>query len=132
MGHGSAVPQQEVVIGGMQLEPEWVHRNLPAISSPRNLSVISGHGDSMSPTFNDGDLLLVDRGITERPKSDVIYIFAWGDDLYIKRIQRHGPDGPLLIISDNPLYRPITVDNGQRDELRILGRVVWAWNGRKL
>lgn len=132
MGHGATQPDYEAVIDGISLTPSWVNRALPAITSPSNLAVISGHGDSMAPTFSDGDLLLVDRGVTGRPKSDVIYVFSWGEDLYIKRIQRQGPDGPLRIVSDNPLFQALTVENGRRDEIKILGRVVWAWNGRKL
>lgn len=130
MGPGTHLPQQETVIGGMQLAEQWVARNLPGISSMGNLAVISAIGDSMLPTFNDGDILIVDRGIFDL-KRDSVYVIARGDELFIKRVQRRF-DGGVTIKSDNPLHGEEVVKDPDAAGLRILGRVVWAWNGRKL
>lgn len=130
MGIGASIPEHDTVVDTMRLTQTWVQRNLPAVSSPQNLAVISAYGDSMQPAFNDGDILLVDRGVTDF-KLDAVYVIAWRGELYIKRIQRRGPD-QLAIISDNKVYEPIAVSNGERGELKVLGRVLWAWNGKRL
>lgn len=36
------------------------------------------------------------------------------------------------MISDNKVYDPIDIVDGLRDEFRVLGRVILAWNARKL
>jgi phage repressor protein C with HTH and peptisase S24 domain len=131
MGIGAPQPDQETIVDNIRLTKRWADQNLGAISSPKNLAVLSAYGDSMSPTFSDGDLLLVDRGVTSI-KLDAVYVLALNKELYIKRIQRRITDGAVIIKSDNPLYDPVTVENGERQGLQVLGRVVWAWNGKKL
>ena len=85
----------------------------------------------MAPTFADGDVLLVDRGVHDI-RLDADYVLALNNELYVKRIQRRITDGAVIIKSDNPLYDPVVVENGERAQLRVLGRVVWAWNRRRL
>lgn len=131
MGLGRHQPDQDTVIDYIRLTRQWVRSHLPAISSASSLAVLSAYGDSMSPTFTDGDILLVDRGVQDI-KIDAVYVLSLNDELYVKRIQRRITDGAIIIKSDNPLYDPVVVDNGERERLAVLGRVVWAWNGRKL
>ena len=131
MGLGVPRPETDTVVDHMRLTQQWVKTHLPSISSPDNLAVLSAYGDSMSPTFADGDILMVDRGITEI-RLDAVYVLSLRGELYIKRIQRRITDGAVIIKSDNPLYDPVVVENGERDGLEVLGRVVWAWNGRKM
>lgn len=131
MGLGRPMPETESVVDVLKLTKSWVNENLRSITSPRNLAALSAYGDSMSPTFADGDILLVDRGVTSI-QLDAVYVLQLNDELFIKRIQRRITDGAVIIMSDNPLYQPVTVENGERANLRVLGRIVWAWNGRKL
>lgn len=130
MGPGMPQPEHETVIGGMQLSERWVSRHLPAVSNLSNLAVISAIGDSMSPTFSDGDILLVDRGVFEL-KTDAVYVLAKNDELFIKRVHRR-LGGGVVIRSDNPLHGEEQIDDPERVNLQVLGRVVWAWNGRRL
>jgi phage repressor protein C with HTH and peptisase S24 domain len=130
MGPGHALVEHETVIGGMQLSESWVGRNLSGVSSVGNLSVISAIGESMTPTFNDGDILLVDRGVFEL-KMDAVYVLAKNDELFIKRVHRK-LGGGVVIKSDNPLHGEEHIENPEAVGLRILGRVVWAWNGKRL
>lgn len=129
MGMGRAQPENETVIGNLQLSEQWVRRNLN-VTSPTNLAMISAYGDSMSPTFSDGDVLFIDRGVNTI-SLDAVYVFSLNNELFIKRVQRK-MDGTVVIKSDNPLYDPHVVKNDDRDSLQILGRVLWAWNGKKL
>lgn len=131
MGMGRALPEYDTVIDHMRLSQDWVRHNLPTITSPANLAVLSAYGDSMAPTFADGDILLVDRGINE-VKIDAVYVLALNDELFIKRVQRRITDGAIIIRSDNPLYEPVTISPQEKDSLCVRGRVLWAWNGRKM
>jgi phage repressor protein C with HTH and peptisase S24 domain len=114
----------------MQLSERWVKRNLPGISGRENLAVISAAGDSMAPTFADGDILLVDKGVFDL-KLDAVYVLAREDELFVKRVQRR-LGGGLIIKSDNPLHGSEEIADAKSMGLRIIGRVVWSWNGRRL
>lgn len=128
MGAGRVVPEYETVVGTIDVNQNWVRSRLPHITSPANLKMIAGYGDSMEGTYNDGDLLFVDTGVCE-VKIDAVYVFAVNDELYVKRLQRK-PDGSVTVISDNKKYEPYTIS--EREQMRVIGRVVWAWNGKKL
>ncbi|WP_409500215.1 XRE family transcriptional regulator [Mannheimia glucosida] len=79
-------------------------------TSANGLSIINIDGDSMKPTLNSGDLLVVNTNI-KFFSGDGVYVFSYGDMLYVKRLQLAGDS--LLVISDNPLYKTweITRDN---------------------
>lgn len=128
MGHGYPVPEHDTVIDNIRLSEDWCRKNL-AVSNLKNLAALSAYGDSMRPTFDDGDILLVDTGVNEL-KIDAVYVLQFRDELYVKRVQRR-PDGHIVVKSDNTLYDPFVIDPSQ-NHLAVLGRVVWAWNGKKL
>ncbi|MFF7861431.1 XRE family transcriptional regulator [Pseudomonas monteilii] len=131
MGHGKAAPYMHIeVIRDMTVHLDWLRMQGLTFSKIDNLAIISGNGDSMTGTFADGDALLVDRGITE-VKTDAIYVFTLDGDLYIKRLQRL-IGGQLRMISDNPIYPPITIDLSMIDRMHIQARVLLAWNSKKL
>jgi phage repressor protein C with HTH and peptisase S24 domain len=41
-------------------------------------------------------------------------------------------DGTLTLISDNPLYPPKNIDRADLPQTAIIGRVVYAFNGRNI
>lgn len=128
MGGGRVQPEFETIVGKLELNQHFVRSRLPNASSPTNLRVITGYGDSMEGTYADGDPLFVDVGVTE-VNVDAVYVFSLGTDLYVKRLQRR-PDGTLNVISDNPKYPPYTIT--EREQVRVVGRVVGGFNFRKL
>lgn len=131
MGPGKAAPNMHIeVIRDMTVHLDWLRMQGLTFSKIDNLAIISGDGDSMSGTFTDGDALLVDRGITE-VRTDAIYVFTLDGDLYIKRLQRI-TGGQLRMISDNPIYPPIIIDESMIDRMHIQARVLLAWNAKKL
>ena len=130
MGGGASAPDHDVIVGGLHLQEAWVRQNLGAVSSLSNLALLPAYGDSMTPTFSDGDLLLVDRGVNDI-RLDAVYALGLNGELFIKRLQRR-PDGAILMISDNKSYEAYRIENGERDQFAVLGRVVWAWVGKKL
>lgn len=143
---GFAVPQLDVA-GGMALVGRettdhldivrQVQVNLPQLrreisfSAPSNLRIITGYGDSMEPTFRDGDPLLIDTGVSDI-LIDGVYVLERDRELFIKRVQRHPIDKTLIVSSDNRIYQPYVVSDAERSSFKILGRVLLAWNGRKL
>jgi phage repressor protein C with HTH and peptisase S24 domain len=131
MGRGRAQPDHDLVVDYMRITRSWLRAQLPTVSSPDQLAVLSAHGDSMRPTFDDGDLLLVDRGVQE-VRVDAVYVLSLRGELFVKRVQRRITDGAWIVRSDNPLYDPIVVPDGDTPPLTVLGRVIWAWNGRRL
>lgn len=128
-GSGCYAPEHEMVIQEITVGEVWLRRNL-VFSAPANLSIITGVGDSMKPAFQDGDLLLVDRGVSEI-RVDAVYVLYLHGKIYVKRLQSR-PDGALLMISDNKAYEPFIIQQHDRDELEVRGRVLAAWNMNKL
>ena len=129
MGEGIEQPDTETIVDHMRLSTRWLRDNI-SFSAPANLAVITGYGDSMTPTFSDGDILLVDRGV-DKLNIDAIYVLEFKKELFIKRIQRK-PDGTFIMRSDNQFYEPYHFNVQDLNELNVLGRVLFAWNGRKL
>lgn len=128
MGAGNDELHEDVMLGMLTLSPSWVERHVrPSANSA--LRFIHAYGESMAPTFNDGDVLLVDTNI-RTPSVDGVYVLRANDRLYIKRV-RQRMDGCYEVSSDNPTVKTVDVLNGSH-ELGVAGRVVWAWNGRKL
>lgn len=129
MGPGIDSIHEEVIVGRLTLSPQWVTKSIPNMSQSQNLRFIHGYGDSMQPTFSDGDVLLVDTGATD-VRADGIYVIEANDRLYIKRV-RQRMDGSFEISSDNATVKTVDVLDGSQ-AVRVLGRVVWVWNGKKI
>ena len=129
MGPGHDLPEEDQVVQQIRLAENWVRMRLPQLSSPQNLKVISAYGDSMKPTFTDGDLLLIDTGI-RAVDIDGVFVLQSNGRLYIKRVSQK-LNGTFVVSSDNPLAGTPEELAGHH-EINVLGRVVWAWNGRTL
>lgn len=89
-------------------------------SSPNDLFVARGDGDSMMPTILDQDIVIIDRGQSTMRHQDRIWAVVYGGFGMIKRL-RALPSGVLQINSDNPAVTPIEAVDG---EAFIVGRVV--------
>ena len=129
MGSGSEALHEDVMIGALSLSDNWLSK-IVRPSLPGALRFIHGFGDSMSPTFEDGDVLLVDTGVRDPQSIDGVYVLSANNRLYIKRV-RCRMDGAMEVSSDNITVKTVDVLNGG-NSLDVLGRVVWCWNGRKL
>ncbi|MDD2059012.1 peptidase [Pseudomonas sp. GD03860] len=130
MGTGNTAPSHIEVIRDLTVHQDWLRGQGIHYSSLTNLAIISGQGDSMAGTFNDGDALLVDRGVDE-VRTDAVYVFSLDGDLFVKRLQRL-TGGGLRMISDNPLYPPLMIEGAALEKLHIQARVLLVWNARRL
>jgi len=123
-GAGASV-DAEAVEGEVAFDPKWL-RDLGA--DPRALSIIRVEGDSMAPTLDDGDDILVDGGDAAARLRDGIYVLRMDDVLMVKRVARAPGQGRISVISDNPHYR--SWDDLPMASVQLVGRVVWT--GRRV
>ena len=123
-GAGASI-DGEPVEGEVAFDPKWL-RDLGA--DPRALSIIRVEGDSMAPTLNDGDDILVDGGDAAARLRDGIYVLRMDDVLMVKRIARAPGPGRISVISDNVQYR--SWDDLPMAAVQLVGRVVWT--GRRV
>lgn len=90
------------------------------------LAAIRIKGDSMAPTIQDDDTVVIDRTKTNLDY-DGLFVIRSGDNLMIKRISRGSRRKTVMIVSDNALYPPV---ESERTELDVVGKVIWY--GRKV
>lgn len=128
MGDG-ATQAYEYVIDVLKINKNWADRMLKPYTGQNNLAFIHAIGDSMFPTFNDGDILMVDVG-DKLVVDGKVYVLQTHGRLFIKRI-RQRLDGIFEVSSDNPSVKTVDILNGEH-EVEVKGRVLWAWNGRKV
>lgn len=129
MGTGIEQGHEDVIIGVLPLSELWMRRTLQP-TSVKHVRFIHAHGDSMSPTFEDGDIVLVDTGMRDARSIDGIYVIKANERLYIKRV-RQRIDGIVEISSDNPTVKTVDELDGERP-LSVLGKVIYRWLGKKL
>ncbi len=127
MGPGNDLITEDVILGNVPISRKWLHLNLPR-SRPEALQVVHAYGDSMLGTLNSGDFAIVD---TDCKVADIdgVYVLQANGQLFIKRVTRR-MDGAHVVTSDNPNVRTVDVLDGSQP-VRICGRVVYGWNGRR-
>ena len=92
------------------------------VSHPQNLKVFKASGDSMTPTIEDSDMLLIDTGRTDYNNGG-IFLLTINNDWFIKRLRKR-LTGELDIISDNTNYPVETFKPDTDIEVFIKGRVI--------
>jgi phage repressor protein C with HTH and peptisase S24 domain len=121
-----AVVSEETARPYFGFDERWLRALTP--SPAEKLSIIRVEGDSMAPTLNPGDDILVDLGDCDERLRDGIYVIRSDDALVVKRIALHPVGRRVTVQSDNPAYPDWPdCDTG---EIHCIGRVIWA--GRKL
>ena len=96
-------------------------------TSEDKLAVIEARGDSMLPTINDGDHMLVDLTQT-RVSGDGIFIFKIDTGTVVKRVWIDPHRALAHFTSDNPhatQMQPVKLK-----DLKVMGRVIWI--GRRV
>ncbi|MEZ5656143.1 MAG: S24 family peptidase [Sphingobium sp.] len=121
-GYGSALTE-EFESNALGFDRRWLKR---LGLQPENLSIIDVKGESMSPTLNNGDTIMVDSGDAYGRLRDGIYVLRLEDSLMVKRVSLSPRSGKkiLTISSDNAHY-PSWKDIDS-SLVSIAGRVVWS------
>ncbi len=127
MGPGNELMPDDVILGDVPVSRQWLSRHLPR-SRPEALRMVHAYGDSMGETLASGDFAIVD---TDAKVADIdgVYVLQANGQLFIKRVTRR-MDGAHVVSSDNPSVRTVDVLDGSQP-VRICGRVVYGWNGRR-
>ena len=97
-------------------------------SQPGDLSIVRVEGDSMAPTLNAGDDILVDLGDSSERLRDGIYVLRIDDAVVVKRLALNPTGRRVTVQSDNPAY-PDWPDCNLGD-IKPIGRVIWS--GRRI
>lgn len=117
--------EDDAFVEQIQVSRPWFQENISKIRE-QGYELITASGDSMEPTFRNGDLIVVDRQDRDLKRDGVFCVLVDGD-LYVKRVQRI--PGAVLFISDNSLYRPFEIPIKEVEfRLQVLGRVVNSMN----
>jgi phage repressor protein C with HTH and peptisase S24 domain len=120
-----ALDQDEGPAGAFAFDPRW----LRALGGrPDMLSIIRVDGESMAPTLNDGDDIMVDRADGAGRLRDGIYVLRMDDVLMVKRLALTPRRARVSIRSDNPLYP--AWEDVDLASVALVGRVIWA--GRRI
>jgi hypothetical protein len=123
-----------IAIDRMLAFPAWMlHRLAPPGA---RLAFMRAQGDSMSPLFGDGALLLVNENDRRPPTaaSDArapgdVFVFRQEERLRVKRLRRKADGAGLVVMSENRAYAPEFLRGVELKRISVLGRVVW-WDDR--
>ena len=124
---GGAMNGDAAIIDHLAFRKSWLKR---MDVSPNSAVLARASGDSMSPTIQDGDMLLIDRQhqsppARQRGPKDTrpAPIFALLDDgeARVKRVEKT-PSDHWAILSDNPAFAP---EFRPLDAVQFIGKVVW-------
>jgi len=96
--------------------------------NPDHLELYEASGDSMAPSLENGDVLLVDTS-AENPRSNEVWVIWQGPPLGV-RVKRllYRENGDIIIRSDNPdkgQYPDEIVTGHNGDQVKTVGKVVW-------
>lgn len=130
-GNGSVGEQAVVTLRrgasyvGQKVISEWVfppsYLRHELRLQPGEIMVLEVVGDSMSPTLESGDRVIIDTAHS-LPTPDGIYVIDEGDGPMVKRLQlvRRANPPEVRVISDNKNHETYTL---RAEDVRIIGRV---------
>jgi phage repressor protein C with HTH and peptisase S24 domain len=121
-----AVVTEELGKPYFAFDERWLKGLTP--SQPSKLSIVRVEGDSMAPTLNAGDDILVDLGDAADRLRDGIYVLRIDDAVVVKRLALNPTARRVTVQSDNPAY-PDWPDCSLAD-IKVIGRVIWS--GRRI
>lgn len=91
-------------------------------SSKKSYSMINATGNSMAPTIDSGDKLIVEHWKGSQIQDNNIYVFCFNNEFFVKRLSKNLDE--IIIKSDNPEYRVRTINGSTGDDLILIGKIV--------
>ena len=85
-------------------------------------SMINASGNSMSPTIDNGDKLIVEHWSGDQIQDNKIYVFCYNSEFFVKRLSKNLDE--IIIKSDNPEYRVRTINGDAALNLILVGKIV--------
>lgn len=93
-------------------------------SKSKLYSMINATGNSMSPTIENGDKLIVEHWNGDQIQDNKIYVFCYNGEFFVKRLSKNIDE--IIIKSDNPEYRVRTIPSKSISDLILIGKIVGA------
>lgn len=129
MGSGNFPPDYQQPVITITVDKDFFIRQGINVTQSSKLSIITGIGDSMEGTFNDGDPIVINHEARSLI-ADGIYVFTLGEKLYLKRLQIL--PNCVRMISDNAKYPPYDIKGEELQQLVIHGKALFVWNGKRI
>ncbi|MGB9866744.1 MAG: transcriptional repressor LexA [Bacillota bacterium] len=112
---GEPIYAEQNIEGYEEVPKEWVNG--------QECFFLRVTGDSMSGArIQEGDLVFVRRQ-DYAENGDIVVAIVNGQDATIKRIFFTGD--AIILHPENPRYKPLVLQGEQRDDVRIIGKVLW-------
>lgn len=129
MGAGKFPPDYQQPVITISVDKDFFIRQGINVTQSSKLSIITGIGDSMEGTFNDGDPVVINHEARSLI-ADGIYVFTLEEKLYLKRLQIL--PNCVRMISDNAKYPPYDIKGEELQQLVIHGKALFVWNGQRI
>lgn len=108
-------------IGEFKLSKEWLIRQ--GIRET-DLCIVEVQGDSMEPTLEEGDLMLVALNDDRAVFKDGINVICVNGDIYVKRLQRDFFNDCIEVKSDNKEYKTNVITAEFKGQFEVIGRLL--------
>ena len=95
---------------------------ISGFSKSKTYSIINATGNSMSPTIENGDKLIVEHWNSGQIQDNRVYVFCFNNEFFVKRLSKNLDE--IIIKSDNPEYRIRTINGSTTEELILVGKIV--------
>lgn len=95
-----AIPDKEIGRAYFAFDERWLKRLTTTPSS--QLSIVQVQGDSMVPTLNEGDDILIDTAERGDRVRDGIYVLRVDDSLVVKRLALNPKGRRVTVQSETP------------------------------
>lgn len=93
-------------------------------SKSKTYSVINASGNSMTPTIDNGDKLIVEHWSGDQIQDNKIYVFCYNNEFFVKRLSKNLDE--IIIKSDNSEYRTRSISGKAVSDLILVGKIVAA------
>lgn len=115
-GHGN------IVFSTDKIKLPFATSMIAGFSRSKQYSMINATGNSMSPTIDNGDRLIVEHWRGEQIQDNKIYVFCYNNEFFVKRLSKNLDE--VIIKSDNPEYRVRTINGKALSDLILIGKIV--------
>ena len=115
-GSGSIVFSEEKT--RMAISPLLIE----GFSKQKKYSMINATGNSMSPTIDNGDKLIVEHWSDSQIQDNKIYVFCFNNEFFVKRLFKNFDE--IIIKSDNSEYRTKTISGSTINDMILIGKIV--------
>ena len=95
---------------------------ITGFSNQKTYSMINASGNSMAPTIDSGDRLIVEHWNGSQIQDNKIYVFCFNNEFFVKRLSKNLDE--IIIKSDNPEYRIRTINGSTAGDLTLIGKIV--------